>query len=167
MLLILNAIPNIVVWTERSVPALFYYPCLPFPSIAKQSFLLTIPHPREASFGGGGVVIEVFDEDFGDPVDFLGQVCLHLLQLERCAWSNAMSGNEIQLHYAARCVTLVLKLTDPRTMNGPGCHFWRGSSPLPLPWDLKRSRSSQQTSRAAKEARGAVFNRRVGAEYVP
>lgn len=39
-----------------------------------QSFLLTIPHPREAAFGGGGVVLEVFDEDFGDPNDFLGQV---------------------------------------------------------------------------------------------
>lgn len=39
-----------------------------------QSFLLTIPHPREAAFGGGSVVLEVFDEDFGDPTDFLGQV---------------------------------------------------------------------------------------------
>lgn len=41
---------------------------------SQQSFLLTIPHPREAAFGGGGVVLEVFDEDFGDPNEFLGQV---------------------------------------------------------------------------------------------
>eukprot|EP00752_Nemacystus_decipiens_P007665 g6853.t1 len=41
-----------------------------------ESFLLTIPHPREAAFGGGGIVLEVFDEDFGDPNEFLGQVTI-------------------------------------------------------------------------------------------
>lgn len=42
----------------------------------RQSFLLSIPHPRETCLGGGGVTVEIFDEDFGDPSDFLGQVCL-------------------------------------------------------------------------------------------
>lgn len=40
----------------------------------KQSILLTISHPREAAVGEGGVTLEVFDEEFGDPHNFLGQV---------------------------------------------------------------------------------------------
>ena len=70
--------------------------------------MLTIPHPREASFGGGGVTIEVFDEDFGEPIDFLGQVCYIHLRLERDAWLKAMSGNEHPPVGAVRCVISVL-----------------------------------------------------------
>lgn len=48
----------------------------PYSITPEQSFLLTIPHPREACSGEGGVTIEVYDEDFGNPSDFLGQVNL-------------------------------------------------------------------------------------------
>lgn len=38
-----------------------------------QSFLLPIPHPREACAGEGGVELEVYHGDFGEPSEFLGQ----------------------------------------------------------------------------------------------
>lgn len=75
--------------------------CLPLPSTVwfPQSFLLTIPHPREASLGQGGVIIEVFDEDFGDPNDFLGQVCcslpIHSSGRVRCSWLEHKDGNTV------------------------------------------------------------------------
>ncbi|CAM9193761.1 unnamed protein product [Scytosiphon promiscuus] len=61
-----------------------------------ESFLLTIPHPREASFGGGGVVLEVFDEDFGDPNDFLGQVVISGNDLLRFHSPGTFKGTEAQ-----------------------------------------------------------------------
>ncbi|CAM9127974.1 unnamed protein product, partial [Hapterophycus canaliculatus] len=61
-----------------------------------ESFLLAIPHPREASFGGGGVVLEVFDEDFGDPNDFLGQVIISGNDLLRFHSPGTFKGAEAQ-----------------------------------------------------------------------
>lgn len=40
----------------------------------QQSFVLTIPHPREACAEGAGVVLEVYDGVNGEPREFLGQV---------------------------------------------------------------------------------------------
>ncbi|CAM9421128.1 unnamed protein product, partial [Choristocarpus tenellus] len=45
------------------------------------SFLCPIPHPREVSAGRGDMVIEIFDEDFGEASDFLGQVVVSGRQL--------------------------------------------------------------------------------------